>query len=71
MTDAATSTGPAELFASTLAARLEQGYVIESQSATEAVLTMKGRKRLFKSSTQSRQRLTIGEHGRPTVEKLD
>ena len=71
MTDAAISMGPAEMFALALASRLEQGYKIESQSDTEAILTMKGRKRLFKSSTQSRQRLTIGENGRASFEKLD
>jgi hypothetical protein len=71
MTDAATGTGQAETFARVLEARLEQGYKIESQSATEAIITMKGRKRLLKSSTQSRQRVTIGEDGRASFEKLD
>ena len=71
MTDAATKTGPAETFARALEARLEQGYKIESQGALEAILTMKGRKRFLKASTQGRQRLTIGEDGRVNFEKLD
>jgi hypothetical protein len=51
--------------------RLEQGYEVESQNDTQAILRMKGRRRRFRPSTMSRQLLTIDDHGRPSFKKID
>jgi hypothetical protein len=54
-----------EAFASLLATKVEQGYDIESQGDTEAVLVTRGRRRLFRSSMAGkRQRISIDEQGR-------
>jgi hypothetical protein len=54
-----------EKFAGLLATKVEQGYDIESQGDTEAVLVTRGRKRLFRSPMAGkRQRISIDEQGR-------
>ena len=51
--------------------RVEQGWRIESQRDTDAVLVMKGRKRLFRPSVDSRQAVSVDEFGVSSFEKLD
>ena len=58
-------------FARMLEARVEQGWRIESQRDTNAILVMKGRKRLFRSSVDSRQAVSVDELGVSSFEKLD
>ena len=58
-------------FARMLEAKLEQGWKIESQRDTEAILTMRGRKRLLRASVDSRQSVTVDEAGVSTFSKLD
>jgi hypothetical protein len=58
-------------FAEMLAAKVEQGYDIESQTETEAVLVTRGRRRMFRSSLEGkRQRLSIDEQERMIVRGL-
>ena len=58
-------------FARMLESKLEQGWKIESQRDTEAILTMRGRKRLLRASVDSRQSVTVDEAGVSTFSKLD
>ena len=58
-------------FARMLESKLQQGWKIESQRDTDAILTMRGRKRLFKASVDSRQSVTVDELGVASFEKLD
>jgi hypothetical protein len=52
-------------FSAMLAERIAQGYAVESQSDTEAVLVTRGRRRRFRSSVAGkRQRISIDEQGR-------
>ena len=52
-------------FARTLQAKLAQGYEIESQSDTRAVLVMKNRRRMFglSSSSSNKTEIWIDETG--------
>jgi hypothetical protein len=55
-----------------LEAKVEQGYVIESQTDTEAVLATAGRSRWFGlrgHAPGSRQRIAIDEQGRSSTRK--
>jgi hypothetical protein len=49
----------------TLKTKSEQGYRIESQDETQAVLVMRGRRRFFNlvRGEDERYRLTFDEHG--------
>ena len=58
-------------FARMLESKLQQGWKIESQRDTDAILTMRGRKRLFKASVDCRQSVTVDELGVASFEKLD
>jgi hypothetical protein len=71
MTESLPTPDRKELLAQAVDARLEQGYQIESQNDSQAILTMKGRKRRFHASTESRQLLTIDEQGHPSFKKID
>jgi hypothetical protein len=52
-------------FTEMLAAKVAQGYGVESQSDTEAVLVTRGRRRRFRSSVEGkRQRISIDGQGR-------
>jgi hypothetical protein len=52
-------------FAKMLAAKIEQGYEVESRGDTEAVLVTRGRRRRFRPSLAGkRQRISIDETGR-------
>jgi hypothetical protein len=57
--------------ARTLSNKRAQGYTVESQTDTTAVLVMKGRKRLFRSSVDSRQIVTVDELGSTKVQKIE
>jgi len=57
--------------ARTLKGKLAQGYRIESQNGTQAVLVMRGRKRWFGPSTDSRQAVSVDEFGATKFEKID
>ena len=53
-----------EKFAAMLAAKVEQGYEVESQGETEAVVTTRGRRRRFHAQiVGKRQRISIDERG--------
>lgn len=55
-----------------LEAKVEQGYTIESQTDTDAVLTTRGRSLWFGlrgHAPGSRERIAIDEHGRSTTRK--
>jgi hypothetical protein len=54
-----------EKFAGLLATKVEQGYDVESQDDTEAVIVTRGRRRLFRSPMAGkRQRISVDEQGR-------
>ena len=54
-----------EKFAAMLAAKVEQGYEVESQGETEAVVVTRSRRRRFHSQVDGkRQRIAIDEYGR-------
>lgn len=54
-----------------LETKVAQGYRIESQTDTEAVLVTSGRKRFLRSSAESvRQILTVGADGVVTTRKV-
>jgi hypothetical protein len=58
-------------FADLLAAKVEQGYEVESQGDTEAVIVTRGRRRRFHSPIDGkRQRISIDERGRTRSEGL-
>jgi hypothetical protein len=71
MSQPARNTDRKQTLASVLETRLEQGYQIESQNGTQAIIVMKGRKRMFRASSQSRQLVTIDEQGHPNFNKMD
>jgi hypothetical protein len=48
-----------------------QGYTVESQNDTTAVLVIKGRKRWFRSSVDNRQLATVDELGNATFQKIE
>jgi len=59
-------------FAQLLATKVEQGYDVESQGDTEAVIATRGRQRRFRSQTVGkRQRIAIDEQGRVTTHGLE
>jgi hypothetical protein len=58
-------------FAEMVAAKVEQGYDIESQDDTEAVVVTRGRRRRFRAQiVGQRQRISIDEQGRPKSQSL-
>jgi hypothetical protein len=62
-----------ELFAETLRRKLEQGYEVESQTETEAILVTKGRRRwpgILGSKPDTRQSTSIDEKGQTTTRTL-
>jgi hypothetical protein len=62
----------AKRFAVLLAAKVEQGYVVESQSETEAVVVTRGRRRRFRSQLDGkRQRVSIDAEGNTTTHTLE
>jgi hypothetical protein len=67
----ATPVARAQEFARTLQAKLAQGYTIESQSTTQAILRIKGRKRWFRPSIVSRQVGSVDEFGTTKFVKID
>jgi hypothetical protein len=67
----ATPVTRAQELARTLQAKLGQGYSIESQNDTQAVLRMKGRKRWFGRSVVSRQVVSVDEFGKTKFVKID
>ena len=61
-----------EKFEQLLATKLAQGYDVESQGETEAVVVTRGRRRRFRSETVgNRQRIGIDEQGRVTTDGLE
>jgi hypothetical protein len=58
-------------FARMLESKLEQGWQIESQRDTDAILTMRGRKRLFRPSVGCRQSVSVDGLGVSTFTKLE
>jgi mRNA-degrading endonuclease HigB of HigAB toxin-antitoxin module len=82
---AATATPPAETaldtiepelrkarFAKLLATKVEQGYDVESQGETDAVIATRGRRRRFHSQVVGkRQRISIDEQGNTTTHGLE
>lgn len=60
-------------FEQTLEAKCAQGYRIESQGETEAVLLAKSRRRFFKllGGHDVRYLLSVNEHGRATTRKIE
>ena len=60
-----------EKFAQLLATKVEQGYDIESQGETEAVIVTRGRRRRFRSQmVGKRQRISIDEEGAMRTQAL-
>jgi hypothetical protein len=57
--------------ARTLSSKRAQGYTVESQTDTTAVLVMKGRKRWFRASVDNRQIVTVDELGNAKVQKVE
>jgi hypothetical protein len=67
-----TPTDRRDRFAQLLATKVEQGYDVESQGDTEAVIVTRGRQRRFRSQTVGkRQRIAIDEQGRVTSHGLE
>jgi hypothetical protein len=61
-----------EKFAELLAAKVEQGYEVESQSDTEAVIATPGRRRRFRAQIAGkRQRISIDKLGNRTTRGLE
>jgi hypothetical protein len=61
-----------EKFARILATKAEQGYDIESQGETEAVIVCRGRRRRFRSPIAGkRQHISIDHAGKTTTHTLD
>jgi hypothetical protein len=59
-----------QLLAETLVKKLEQGFRIESQTDTDAILVTKGRRRgfgIFGNEAETRQTTSIDEQGRTTT----
>lgn len=57
--------------ARTLSSKRAQGYTVESQTDTTAVLVMKGRKRWFRASVDNRQIVSVDELGKAKVQKVE
>lgn len=57
----------------TLDGKREQGYVIESQNDTEAVLSMRGRRRFFnlRHGNEERYLLSFDEQGRARSRRIE
>jgi hypothetical protein len=71
-TPAPTVTDRREKFAQLLTTKVEQGYDVESQGDTEAVIVTRGRRRRFRSTpVGNRQRIGIDEQGRVTTHALE
>src|SRR5438270_5830982 len=76
-TEGAPTTGMSSRLASESSCRswrraIEQGYDVESQGDTEAVIVTRGRQRRFRSQTVGkRQRIAIDEQGRVTTHGLE
>jgi hypothetical protein len=67
-----TPTKRRDQFQQLLASKVEQGYDVESQGDTEAVIVTRGRHRRFRSQTVGkRQRIAIDEQGRVTTHGLE
>jgi hypothetical protein len=67
-----TPTDRRDRFAQLLATKVEQGYGVESQGDTEAVIVTPGRHRRFRSQTVGkRQRIAIDEHDRVATHGLE
>jgi hypothetical protein len=67
-----TVTDRREKFTQLLRAKVEQGYDVESQGDTEAVIVTRGRRRRFRSTeVGNRQRIGIDEQGRVTTHALE
>jgi hypothetical protein len=61
-----------EKFADLLATKVEQGYEIESQGDTEAVIATPGRRRRFRAQIAGkRQRISIDDLGNTTTRGLE
>ena len=59
-------------FAELLAAKVGQGYDVESQGETEAVITTHGRRRRFRSQIAGkRQHIAIDENGVQVTHSID
>jgi hypothetical protein len=58
-------------FAQLLATKVEQGYDVESQGDTEAVIVIRGRRRFRSQTVGKRQRIAIDEQGRATTHGLE
>jgi hypothetical protein len=67
----ATPVARTQELARTLKNKLAQGYKVESETDTEATLVIKGRKRWFRHSIDSRQRITVDEFGTARFAKLE
>ena len=60
-----------EQLVGTLRKKVEQGYVVESQTDTDAVLVSKGRRRRFRESRpDTRQAVSIDSRGLATTRSL-
>ena len=57
--------------ARTLKTKQAQGFTVESQTDTTAVIVIKGRKRRFRSSVDSRQIVTVDELGNAKTQKIE
>jgi hypothetical protein len=57
--------------ARTLTTKLAQGYKVESQTDTEAILVIRGRKRWFRPSKDTRQHVKVDEFGTATFAKIE
>ena len=67
-----TPTERRDQFTQLLATKAEQGYDVESQGDTEAVIVTRGRRRRFRSETVGkRQRIAIDKQGRVTTHGLE
>ncbi len=56
-----------------VAEKVDQGYLLESQTDTEAVITAQGRTRWFGLRGRlpgSRRRISVDEHGRPSTRRI-
>lgn len=60
-----------EELARTLKTKQAQGFTVESQTDTTAVIVIKGRKRRFRSSVDSRQIVTVDELGNAKTQKIE
>jgi hypothetical protein len=67
----ATSLARAQELARTLQGKLAQGYRVESRDDSQAVVLMRGRKRWFRPSVDSRQIVKVDEFGTAKFEKID